>query len=212
MYGQSVADHNLFGTEHSGRIGVAPQKIPRRGSTLGPNKRIASWRRRCDDESGAEMVEFAIVVVLLVVLVYGIVSLGLILAAKETVTQAASDGARAGIVYQTIATGEAAAVNQASADLDWMGTGTSTAATCASDLTIPSTCSSSCGPTSSSMTCAATEAPCVSDSNNTCLTVTVTYNYANDPLFPPLPGLGILSPNTIASVAVLQVSAPTQNL
>ena len=49
-------------------------------------------------EQGAEMVEFAIVVVLLMTLVYGIVSVGLSLAAKETITQAAADGARAGSV------------------------------------------------------------------------------------------------------------------
>ena len=55
-------------------------------------------RRRRDDEHGAEMVEFAFVVVLLIALLYGIITYGLILAAQATVTQAAADGARAGIV------------------------------------------------------------------------------------------------------------------
>ena len=50
-------------------------------------------RRR--DERGAEMVEFAFVVVLLIALLYGIISYGLILAAQTTITQAAADGARA---------------------------------------------------------------------------------------------------------------------
>ena len=62
-----------------------------------------TWRmpkrlRRRSDERGAEMVEFALVVVLLIALLYGIVSYGLILAAQSTITQAAADGARAGIV------------------------------------------------------------------------------------------------------------------
>ena len=42
------------------------------------------------------MVEFAFVVVLLIALLYGIISYGLILAAQSTITQAAADGARAG--------------------------------------------------------------------------------------------------------------------
>ena len=50
------------------------------------------------DERGAEMVEFAFVVVLLIALLYGIISYGLVLAAQSTITQAAADGARAGIV------------------------------------------------------------------------------------------------------------------
>src|ERR1700690_3872533 len=54
------------------------------------------WGQR--DERGAEMVEFAFVVVLLIALLYGIISYGLILAAQNPITQAAADGARAGIV------------------------------------------------------------------------------------------------------------------
>ncbi len=42
------------------------------------------------------MVEFAFVVVLLIALLYGIVTFGLILAANSTVTQAAADAARGG--------------------------------------------------------------------------------------------------------------------
>ena len=49
------------------------------------------------------MVEFAIVVVLLIALLYGIISYGLILAAQATITQAAADATRAGIVASTTA-------------------------------------------------------------------------------------------------------------
>ena len=68
------------------------------------------------------MVEFAIVVVLLIALLYGIITYGLILAAQATVTQAAADGARAGIVAAStaIATAEA----QAATDVGWMNKGT----------------------------------------------------------------------------------------
>ena len=47
------------------------------------------------------MVEFAFVVVLLITLLYGIISYGLILAGQSTITQAAADAARSGIVAST---------------------------------------------------------------------------------------------------------------
>jgi Flp pilus assembly protein TadG len=134
------------------------------------------------------MIEFAFVILLLVALIYGIVSVGLSLAAKATVTQAAEDGARAGIVDSTALAAKAAAIAQASGDLSWMGKGACNAGV---------------------ITCVATEAPCTSNTANTCLTVNVSYNYAAHPLFPIMPGLGILAPATISSSATLQVSTPT---
>jgi Flp pilus assembly protein TadG len=152
-------------------------------------KLLAALRRRRGDERGAEMVEFAFVVVLLVALLYGIITYGLILAAQATVTQAAADGARAGIVAGT-ANMKTTAEGQASGDLAWMGKGT-------------------CGETTSPITCVAVPEPCPSNSNNQCLAVTVTYNYASAPLFPEMPGLGVITPSTISSTDVLQVSTPS---
>jgi Flp pilus assembly protein TadG len=155
-----------------------------------------TWRnskqpRRRRDERGAELVEFALVVVLLIALLYGIISYGLILAAQSTITQAAADGARSGIVASSsaISTSEA----QAATDLGWMGKGT-------------------CGTSSSShttITCISTEVPCPSNANNECLTVTVTYNYNASPLFPELPGMGVITPSTISSSNTLQMSTPS---
>lgn len=133
------------------------------------------------------MVEFAIVVVLLVALLYGIITYGLILAAQATITQAAADAARSGIVTTTpVATAEA----QAGTDVGWMNKGT-------------------CGTSATTITCVATEEPCPSNANNTCLQVTVTYNYNDAPLFPELPGLGVITPSTISSTNVLQLSTPS---
>jgi Flp pilus assembly protein TadG len=145
-------------------------------------------------------VEFAIVVVLLITLLYGIVSIGLSLAAKVTLTQAASDGARAGIVMPTtalqISTAQAAAAN----DVAWMGKGA---------------CGTTASP-STPITCVATvnQANCSSPNYPpgaapVCLKVVVTYNYADSPLFPVLPGFGVLSPNTITTSSTLQVSTPS---
>jgi Flp pilus assembly protein TadG len=136
------------------------------------------------------MVEFAFVVVLLIALLYGIISYGLVLAAQSTITQAAADGARAGIVSPTGAGAATAAQNQASVDIGWMNKG-------------------ACGPSTTIITCVATSEPCPSSATNTCLSVTVTYNYATSPLFPELPGFGVIMPSSISSTNVLQLSTPT---
>jgi Flp pilus assembly protein TadG len=154
-------------------------------------------RNRPQDERGAEMVEFAFVVVLLIALLYGIISYGLILSAQSTVTQAAADGARAGIVAAS--TAQAVAESQAAGDLGWMGKG-QCAQPHASPLPI--------GDSTNTLQCVATEGQCAT-SANTCLTVTVTYNYAQNPLFPELPGMGVITPSTISSTDVLQVSLPS---
>jgi Flp pilus assembly protein TadG len=134
------------------------------------------------------MVEFAFVVVLLIALLYGIISYGLILSAQSTITQAAADGARAGIVASTTAVATAEA--QAGTDLGWMNKG-------------------ACGTSGTTITCVANKAPCPSNVNNQCLTVTVTYNYSTSPLFPELPGMGVIMPSTISSTDVLQISNPS---
>ena len=59
------------------------------------------------------------------------------------------------------------------------------------------------------LTCVATQAPCASNASNQCLSVTVTYQYARDPIFPLLPGLGVITPSTISSTDVLQMSLPS---
>ena len=74
-----------------------------------------------DDERGAEMVEFAFVVVLLIALLYGIISYGLILSAQSTVTKAAADGARAGIVASSTAQGHRRRPGRQRPQLDGQG-------------------------------------------------------------------------------------------
>lgn len=172
---------------------------------MGPRvlQRIARERR--SDEAGAELVEFAIVVVLLLGLIFGIVSLGLSFAAKETITQSAADGARSGIVSTSIGTGELAALKTTSGDLAWMGSAPNTTfPTCAGGS--GSSCTmTSCGSSGSAITCTAKElAICPGNSASACIQVYVSYNYASRPLFPAL--FGITAPSTISSTATLQWS------
>jgi Flp pilus assembly protein TadG len=161
-------------------------------------------RRQRDDEHGAEMVEFAVVVVLLIALLYGIITYGLILAAQATITQAAADAARSGIVISpsaaeptgctTTATTDVAIIctaeAQAATDVGWMNKG-------------------ACNESSPTITCVATVLTCPSNANATCLKVTVSYNYGSSPLFPEMPGLGIFTPSTLSSTNVLQLSTPS---
>jgi Flp pilus assembly protein TadG len=162
-------------------------------------RRWMPTQRSRHDERGAEMVEFALVVVLLIALLYGIISYGLILAAQTTITQAAADGARAGIVASSSGgsigppcTTSACTVSesQAGSDVTWLGKGT-------------------CGTSTTTITCVSTEVPCPSNGNNECLTVTVSYNYSANPLFPELPGMGVITPSTISSSNTLQMSTPS---
>jgi Flp pilus assembly protein TadG len=156
---------------------------------------------------GAEMVEFAVVVVLLIMLLYGIISYGLILAAQSTITQAAADAARSGMVMGSSTTtcgsvanvpsADCTAVAQASTDIGWMNKG------CVETVTIGGTTSTVSG--SGPITCNALEEVCPSNANATCLKVTVSYNYSTAPLFPELPGMGIFMPSTISSTNILQM-------
>ena len=147
------------------------------------------------------MVEFAFVVVLLIALLYGIISYGLILAAQATITQAAADGARAGIVSSTTAVATAEA--QACTDIGWMSK------TCGAPATYnTSNCTFSPNP-ADAITVFACQMACPSNVSNQCLTVTVSYNYNSNPLFPELPGLGVITPSTLTSINTLQISNPS---
>ena len=128
---------------------VPPPDIQERGVALRPRtwKLPVALRRWRDDEHGAEMVEFAFVVVLLIMLLYGIITYGLILAAQATVTQAAADGARAGIVAtrpstctQSTVPSVCAADAQAGSDVGWMGKGTCPSSTIITCTAVPEPC------------------------------------------------------------------------
>jgi Flp pilus assembly protein TadG len=135
------------------------------------------------------MIEFAIVVVLLITLLYGIITYGLILAAQSTLTQAAADASRSGIIMSTATAQVSTAEAQACNDIGWMNKA------CGTPTTFDSTaCTFSPNP-ADAVTAFACEKACPSNANATCLKVTLSYNYASNPLFPELPGLNVRSPS-----------------
>jgi Flp pilus assembly protein TadG len=120
-------------------------------------------------------------------LLYGVLTFGLILAAQSTVNNAAADAARSGMITTTpVATAEA----QAGTDVSWMDKGI-------------------CGTAGTTITCKAVKIPCPSKSDQQCLKVTVSYNYSSNPLFPELPGMSVVTPSTISSTNVVQLSPST---
>ena len=52
------------------------------------------------DQSGASVVEFAIILPLIVWLIFGIMEIGFVLYDKNMITQASREGARAGVVFR----------------------------------------------------------------------------------------------------------------
>jgi hypothetical protein len=141
--------------------------------------------RRLRGERGAAVVELSICLVVLVVIVFGIVSYGVILSFKQTMTQAAAEGARAG----------------AMGDDDT-----------ADDLAEPATLKSlgafgkTCG--SGGLTCTFTVHPCIPGPPSAkCIEVDLVYDYQNHPLLPPLPFISSFLPPKLRSTFESEVNS-----
>lgn len=137
---------------------------------------LASRRAHADD--GAAAVEFALIGTIFFMLLFAIITFGLVFALNHTLSHAAAEGARSGLTASaggTVATAESAATSR----LGWLGEGA---------------------------TVAASVEPCVNDTTRECVRVVVSYDYAARPLLPPLPGLGIVIPDVMSRSAVVQIT------
>lgn len=119
------------------------------------------------------MLEMALAVPLLLLFLYGIIATGAYLAAEHTIVQAAADGARAAVPATDPA---AAALDQTSSSLGWLG---------------------HCGQNGITCTATPTSGACSPEVSSPCITVAVKYDYADHPLVPELPGLNLILPSTI---------------
>jgi Flp pilus assembly protein TadG len=134
---------------------------------------------------GSAAVEFALVFPLLFVVLYGIVTYSVLFVAEQSLTLAAEEGARAALNYQS-ATSVAAALsarssnacNVANQSTGWLG---------------------------AYAQCVAQAQSCSYDSAMSCVQVTLTYDYAGHPLVPTLPLLSLVLPQTLSSVATVQL-------
>lgn len=141
-------------------------------------------------QDGAALVEFSIVVGFLLLLLYGIIAFGLALAVKESVTEAASDGARAAVPAATGSGAEAAAQGAVDNAIAWLGKCGDGAFTCSTSVLSPGT--SGC-----------------TNSANSCIQVEVSYDWKDHAVIPNLPGIGLLLPNTIPAQAVSELANVT---
>lgn len=138
------------------------------------------------DERGSVLVEFAFVFALFVLVIYAIISFGVILAAKNSITHAAAEGARAAVgavddpMTVDVDEREERAKKKVGESLAWFksryepGDTTASIAQCA-------------------------------DSTRDCITVTITYPYDTRPIVAPPPGLGLVIPSKLVSTAVVEL-------
>jgi Flp pilus assembly protein TadG len=131
------------------------------------------------------MLEFALVIPIFVFVLYGLIAFGMMLSAKQTITNAASEGARAAVGAPI---GNQTAETQAAHDK-------------------VKAAMSSLGDKYNVDDPAQFKTEYVSCGNSaTCIKVTVTYDYSAHPIVPPAPGLGLVTPDKLTSTAVVQVS------
>lgn len=146
------------------------------------------WRRapRWRDQRGAALVELSLAIVVLLLLVFGIITFGLILSFKQGMTQAAAEGARAAAVAplaDAVVMAEAATARSVDAfdqacNVDGL--------TCTFGPPRP------CAP------------PAVT---RQCMEVELVYDYENFPLLPKLPLLAALLPATLTSASDVELSS-----
>jgi len=142
-------------------------------------------RRRT--QRGTMAVEFAIVFPLFFLVFYAIVTYSMIFVAQQSLTMAASEGARAALRYQPGASSAAGALA----------------------LRASAACATATGLVNwlaGSAPCTATYAGCSFDATMQCVNVALNYNYASRPLVPPLPLIGLPVPASLTASAMVQLN------
>jgi Flp pilus assembly protein TadG len=146
--------------------------------------------RRCKrNERGAAFVEFVIVLPFFLFLTFALISFGGLFTFRQTLSQAATEGARAAVIaptYSTFAVRSARAVtaiNEAFAGE--LGGGVT------------------CG--SGGLTCTIPSTPTSCGSSAECISVTLTYDYAHNPRIPVPQFLTFTLPNTVTYTASARI-------
>lgn len=155
---------------------------------MGVNRRSDGRRRvrpaiRRRDERGAAAVEFALVLPILLLLVFGIISYGYMLSFRGSMSQAAAEGAREAAVNVNATGREDAAMAAVEEALGAYGVD------CAD----------------SAMTCDYKVLTRTADCATTCVRVTLEYDYDASPLI-PVPFVDSFMPDTISYAASARTS------
>ena len=152
------------------------------------NKRVVesrrrTWRRPRRDESGAALLEFSLVFGLFVFILYGLIAFGMILALKQSVTNAATEAARSAVGCSSPCDPVSKATTTAQNRLNWLSSSQKAA-----------------------LQITPTVATCAGGSGQ-CITVVVTYPYKGHELVPPAPGLGLVTPDSISTTSTVQITS-----
>lgn len=143
-------------------------------------RRSTRWQQ----ERGASLVELTLALPLLLILLLGIVSYGIILSFKQGMTQVAAEAARAGAVASP---SDAADVANALLATD-----------------APRVLSRDCG--DEGLECNVTAIDCAGGNPDCRLEVEVVFDNAGNPLAPPIPFLSAVFPSTMTARSVARVS------
>jgi Flp pilus assembly protein TadG len=174
---------------------AGPSERP--GATMTPrNRRARPAAHRAVDDAGTAILEFTLVAVLLLTIVFGIINFGLILSFKQDMTRAAAEGARAGAV----AFPATAAWTDADTATDEAVTGF--------DRTCGSGDGLSCYVNLHDCTTpVAPNTPSNPASTGDCITVELVYDYDSHPLLAKLPMIEPFLPNEIRARSVARTNS-----
>lgn len=160
---------------------------------------VRLFRHRRDDD-GAAAVEFALVVVPLLYIVFGVISYGYMLSFRQSISQAAAEGARAaavtpgGISNPDLLAGAQAAINDAL---------NSYAVTCASTSGAEGSLTHNGDPAGTCEVELLDE--CTGFAAAQCVKVTLNYTYGDDSLLPDV-GYGYVMPDNLSFSSEVRVS------
>jgi|GEM_PF-480517 len=162
---------------------------------IGRAMRLLGLRKRRRDDDGAAAVEFALIVPFLLVILFGIISYGVMLSFRQSLSQAATEGARAAAVTINPLEKQSeafAAVEDALSTFN---------VTCdGADMTRDGDVVGGCSvtPPGDCVPAATTGIQCV--------TVTLTFDYRDNPIVPNFPLIGIIIPEELTYSAQARVS------
>lgn len=141
-------------------------------------------RRRAD--GGAALLELALALGVLAVLLFGIITFGITLSYKQSLSQAANEAARAAAVAPA---GLAGARAEAAANRAIDGYDTP------------------CNDASKGLTCSFVIAKCSGTTGPDCMTVRLTYALREHPRVTSVPGVDAALPATLVSTAVVELNS-----
>lgn len=140
-------------------------------------------RHAARDERGAAAVEFALVLPLLLLLLFGIIAYGFMLSFRQAMSQAAAEGAREAAVNVNANARESSAISAVNEALDTYGV--------------------DCG--AAGMTCDYSLVSGTTNCATQCVVIELEYDYDGHPLI-PLPLVGLVMPDTLSYTASARVS------